>query len=85
MFFLLRSVSEVQVNRFPKRGSKAQASRGILGMQPSEFFWIFAPKSHLSWVSEFFSQDIGQILTWKVLFHLKCINYFIYEKSDQFL
>ena len=63
MFFLLKSVSEVQVNRFPKRGPKAQASRGILGMQPSEFFWIFAPKSHLSWVSEFFSQDIGQILT----------------------
>ena len=68
MFFLLRSVSEVQVNRFPKQGPKAQASRGILGTHPSEFFWLFAPKGHLSWVSELFSQDIGQILTWKVFF-----------------
>ena len=43
MFFLLRLVSEVQVNRFPKRGPKAQASRGIWGTQTSEFFFIFAP------------------------------------------
>ena len=62
-----------------------QASRDPAGgMQPRENFRILATKSHVSWVSEKFRQDICQILTSKVLFfHLKYI-FSIHEKSHRF-
>ena len=47
-------------------------------MHPGEFFFFF----HSLKSPESFSQDIGQILTWKVFFFMK--NLFIYENSDRF-
>ena len=44
---------------------------------PVNFFFFHSLKS-----PESFSQDIGQILTWKVFFFMK--NLFICENSDRF-
>ena len=45
------------------------------------FFGFLLPKATLSWVSESFSQNIVQILTWKVFF---MENLVIYENIDRF-
>ena len=50
-------------------------------MHPVNFFFFFTAQSLFSWVSESVSQDIGQILTWKVFFHE---NLFTYENSGRF-
>ena len=46
---------------------------GSGGRLPQERFWIFNSLTSLSWVSESFRRDIGQILTWKVFFISKNI------------
>ena len=56
-----------------------QTSRGFGGRLPWE---IFSP-SPLSWVSESFRQDIGQISTWKVFYVIKSI--FIMKNLTNFL
>ena len=59
---ILMRGSRINTDRFPKRASRTQASREVRGMHPSEMFLISTSLSHLSWVSESFRQDIGQIL-----------------------
>ena len=55
-----------------------QASRD---MQLRENFRILATKSHVSWVSEKFRQDICQILTSKVLFFFIKNIYSVFMKN----
>ena len=61
---------------------KVKASRDPAGgMQPRENFRILATKSHVSWVSEKFRQDICQILTSKVLFSFIENMYSVFRKN----
>ena len=55
-------------DRFPKRVPKAHASSEVrgLGWAPIGNFLDVYSLSPLSWVSELFRQDIGQMSTWKV-------------------
>ena len=83
MFFLLRSVSEVQVNRFPKRGPKAQVlSKGDWGAGSPRNVLVFNSLSPLSWVFESLRQHIAQVSTWKVFFIIK--NIFIMKNLTDF-
>ena len=50
-------------------------------MQPRENFRILATKSHVSWVSEKFRQDICQILTWTYFFKLKKYIHAVFMKN----
>ena len=45
-------------------------------------FWILTPESPLSWVSESFRQDSGQISLWKVFFVIK--NIFVMKNLTDF-
>ena len=56
---------------FLKWAPNAQASSWVQGGLPQDIFWIFTPYSPLPWVSESFTQDIGQISSWKVFLLLK--------------
>ena len=49
-------------------------------LSPLGTFLDFNTRKSISWVSELFREDIGEILTWKVFFFIS--NIFIYEKFD---
>ena len=55
--------------------------RGIRGRTPQGYFFYFYFLSPLSWFSQSFRQDIGQIATWKV-FLLLTIYFFMKNVTD---
>ena len=64
-----------------KTNAEGASFYGSGGMQPRENFRILATKSHVSWVSEKFRQDICQILTSKVLFFFMKNVYSVFMKN----
>ena len=60
-----------QASDFLNKRQMRKLLAGYRGGLPQEIFLIFTPYSPLSWVSESFRQDIGQISSWKVFLLLK--------------
>lgn len=73
-----RHRSRIKTDRIPKRVQKAQAGSG--GRLFHEFFGFLLLKGGLSWFSESFREDGGQISTWKVFYE----NIFIMKNVMHF-